>query len=119
MHNLIQELIDIVKKSNIQEEKEKHTKEILQKARTLYTSLHTYIHTQDEQEKAIDDTARFILYTYSKKKNVMTVTQQIEMLTEIKGLLQYISSSNIQPTERISNLSKLSQQLKETIVAQL
>lgn len=119
MHNLIQELIDIVKKSNIQEEQEKHSKEILQKARTLYKCLHTYIHTQDEQEKAIDDTARYILYTYSKKKNVMTVTQQLDMLTEIKGLLQYISTNNIQPTERISNLSKLSQQLKDTIVAQL
>lgn len=114
---LKKELVDIITKSKIKEDKQ--SGEILQKARTLYISLHTYIYDIDEKEKAIDDTARYILYTYSKKKSVMTVTQQIEMLTEIKGLLQYISTNNIQPTERISNLSKLAQQLKDTIVAQL
>lgn len=114
---LKKELVDIITKSNIKEDKQ--SGEILQKARTLYISLHTYIYDIDEKEKAIDDTARYILYTYTKKKNVMTVTQQLEMLTEIKGLLQYISSNSIQPTERISNLSKLARQLKDTIVAQL
>ena len=114
---LKKELVEIINKSNIKEDKQ--SGEILEKARVIYKCLHTYIYDIDEQEKAIDDTARYLLYTYSKKKNVMTVTQLIEMLTEIKGLLQYISSNNIQPTERISNLSKLAQQLKGTIVAQL
>lgn len=114
---LKKELVDIITKSNIKEDKQ--SGEILEKARVIYKCLHTYIYDIDKQEEAIDDTARYILYTYSKKKSVMTVTQQIEMLTEIKGLLQYISTNNIQPTERISNLSKLAQQLRETIVAQL
>ena len=117
--NLTKELVDIVKKSKINEEKQ--SDEILTKARNLYTSLHTYTNTKDKEEenKAVDDSIRFILFNYSKKKNVMSVTQQVELLTEIKEMLSYISSNGIPTTERINNLSKLSQQLRERIVSQI
>lgn len=117
--NLTKELVDIVKKSKINEEKQ--SDEILTKARNLYTSLHTYTNTKDKEEenKAVDDSIRFILFNYSKKKNVMSVTQLVELLTEIKEMLSYISSNGIPTTERINNLSKLSQQLRERIVSQI
>lgn len=118
--NLKRELIDIVVNSKINEEKQ--SEEILSKARLLYSSLHTYLQKttiQEEQDKAIDDSIKYILFNYSKKKNVMSVTQQVEMLTEIKEMLTYISNNAIKITDRINNLFKLSQQLKESIVSQL
>lgn len=68
---------------------------------------------------AIDNTLKYILYTYSCNKSKMSIKEKIDMLHELKMLKKEIEDNDIYITNRIKNTFKLMEQLKENIISNL
>lgn len=109
-------IADLVIASNHNSDKE-YT-ELINKARELYKTLNKFKpnYTYEEKAKAIDDTLKYILYTYTKTKHNISLNDELELIKEIKLLLNYINDEKIFSTNRITNTRKLYNQLKASII---
>jgi hypothetical protein len=109
-------IADLVIASNHNSDKE-YT-ELINKARELYKTLNKYTcnYKYEEIAKAIDDTLKYILYQYIKAKHNITLNEELELIKEVKLLLNYIKEEKFYTTNRITNTRKLYNQLKESII---
>ena len=109
-------IADLVIASNHNSDKE-YT-ELINKARELYKTLNKFKpnYKYEEIAKAIDDTLKYILYQYIKAKHNITLNEEIELIKEVKLLLNYINEEKFFSTNRITNTRKLYNQLKESII---
>ena len=119
--NLINELKTTVIESQPYQEKDKEVEELLLKTRDIINQLRGIKTPTDKQElnTAIDNTLRYILYNYTKKKADMSLYEEIEVLNEVKLIRQIIQTNNLDITPRIQNSYKLIAQLKENIINKL
>lgn len=109
-------IADLVIKSNHNSDKE-YT-ELINKARELYKTLNKFSpnYTYEEIAKALDDTLKYILYQYIKAKHNITLNDELELIKEVKLLLNYIKEEKFYTTNRITNTRKLYNQLKASII---
>lgn len=109
-------IADLVIASNHNSDKE-YT-ELINKARELYKTLNKFKpnYTYEEKAKAIDDTLKYILYQYIKAKHNITLNDELELIKEVKLLLNYIKEEKFYTTNRITNTRKLYNQLKASII---
>lgn len=109
-------IADLVIASNHNSDKE-YT-ELINKARELYKTLNKFKpnYTYEEKSKAIDDTLKYILYQYIKAKHSITLNEELELIKEVKLLLNYIKEEKFYTTNRITNTRKLYNQLKASII---
>lgn len=115
---LKEELINVIKESNLKDDKD--AQELITKTRELYIALNDIpMANIPEITIAVDNTLKYLLYSFNKDKTTITLEEEIKLLKELKLIKEVIEQNNIQPSERIKNTYKLMEQLKQSILNKL
>lgn len=115
---LKEELINVIKESNLKDDKD--AQELITKTRELYIALNDIpMANINEITIAVDNTLKYLLYSFNKDKTTITLEEEIKLLKELKLIKEVIEQYNIQPSERIKNTYKLMEQLKQSILNKL
>ena len=114
----IDELTNKVTQSQPYKEKDKEVEELLTRTRDIIIQLRNHNETPSKQEfdYAIDSALRYILFTFSKKKQEMGLYEEIELLNELKTIKSIIVSNKLTETDRVKNSYKLMEQLQNNII---
>ena len=115
---LKEEIINVIKESNLKDDKD--AQELITKTRELYIALNDIpMANINEITIAVDNTLKYLLYSFNKDKTTITLEEEIKLLKELKLIKEVIEQNNIQPSERIKNTYKLMEQLKQSILNKL